>query len=142
VLKTVQSYNELFTSKELDGFIYNYVHHLSPLSQTVFARLFMRKRIWFNQYVHLTNYIRVAKNLNQEQPKKQKKTRPSIGAKKRVDKDNQQNNASDSDGSFQESESSSEEELEPSMNYTNHNFEEDIVQVVTELQRYGMIITD
>jgi hypothetical protein len=34
----------------------NYVENLSPLAQTIFAKLYLRKRIWFNTHLHLSNY--------------------------------------------------------------------------------------
>ena len=56
VLNTVRAYDLFSKQNGIDEFIYNYIHKIGPLAQTVFARLLLRKRIWFNQVLHLTKY--------------------------------------------------------------------------------------
>ena len=42
----------------------DYIQKLSPLAQTIFARLFLRKRIWFNTLLHLSSYKGQAEGLD------------------------------------------------------------------------------
>ena len=56
VLNTVKAYSLFDQQTEIDGYIHNYIHKISPLAQTIFARLFLRKRVWFNQVLHLSKY--------------------------------------------------------------------------------------
>jgi len=46
VCKTVQGYKHLFTTEEMEK-LQEYTE-LDPLSQTILARMFFRKRMWFN----------------------------------------------------------------------------------------------
>ena len=55
VLRTAKAYKNLFTKEEI-SMVDSYLNNLSPLAQTIFARLFLRKRVWFNQVIHLGAY--------------------------------------------------------------------------------------
>ena len=55
VLENVtQGFGGLFSTKEKQ--IYDNYQKLSNLSQTVFARLLTRKRVWYHVNDHLTSY--------------------------------------------------------------------------------------
>ena len=56
VVESALSYSHLFTQQEIKSYLHTYLYKLSPLAQTLFARLSLRKRTWFNTSIHLDGY--------------------------------------------------------------------------------------